>query len=318
MGGVADDIEHRLTLAAEAVREHELTTSREAELRARIDEVTKHLTALRARHAREQRDVDRLEGMSLTRVLASLRGSREDKLAGERAEADGARYRVAEAESLLEALRRERAAAQARLSQLAAAPRDYAAALDDKERHLRESSDPRRPRLLDLAGERGRLTGELHEADEAMRAARVASQALSEVRERLGSASGWSTYDTFVGGGLISSSMKHSHLDEAAQAAARADQCLAVLRTELADVGGVALTAPDLAIDGLTRFVDVWFDNIFTDLAVGDRIRRAEENVDRSAQLVHEVHGRLEKRAAEIRARLAALDTERRELLTGR
>jgi hypothetical protein len=44
-----------------------------------------------------------------------------------------------------------------------------------------------------------------------------------------------------------------------------------VLRTELADVDGMALTAPQLAVDGLTRFVDIWFDNIFTDLAVRDR-----------------------------------------------
>jgi hypothetical protein len=64
--------------------------------------------------------------------------------------------------------------------------------------------------------------------------------------------------------------MKHSRLDEAAQAAAYADRCLAVLRTELADVPGLSLTAPQLAVDGLTRFVDVWFDNIFTDLAVRD------------------------------------------------
>ena len=37
---------------------------------------------------------------------------------------------------------------------------------------------------------------------------------------------------------------------------------------ELADVGGMDLTAPNPAVDGLTRFVDVWFDNDFTDLAV--------------------------------------------------
>jgi hypothetical protein len=110
-----------------------------------------------------------LEGLSLTRVLASLRGAREDTLERERAEADAARYRVAEAESRLDPLRREHSAAQARLSQLAAVPSDYAAALDDKERHLRESGDPRRTRLLDLA-------------------ARTAGQALSRVREALGSA----------------------------------------------------------------------------------------------------------------------------------
>jgi hypothetical protein len=89
-----------------------------------------------------------------------------------------------------------------------------------------------------------------------------------------------------------------------------------VLRTELADVHDVALTAPNPAIDGLTRFVDVWFDNIFTDLAVRDRIKQAEQNAARSMQLVREVQGRLDRRATQARARLAAIETERRDLLT--
>jgi hypothetical protein len=317
MGGVADDIERRLASAAEALREYEVNTSRSTDLRDRMDEMATQLAALRTRHAHEQKDVERLEGLSLTRVLASLRGARENTLERERAEADAARYRVAEAESRLDALRREHSAAQARLSQLAAAPSDYAAALDDKERHLRESGDPRRTRLLELADERGRLTGEIHEVAEALRAARTAGQALSQVGEALGSAAGWSTYDTFLGGGLLSSSMKHSRLDEAAEAAARADQSLAVLRTELADVHGAALTAPRLAVGELTRFVDVWLDNIFTDLAVRDQIKQAQENVDGSIQLVREVQARLEERAARTHARLAAIATERRALLIG-
>jgi hypothetical protein len=316
MAGVADDIERRLATAAEALREYEVTSGRCADLRRRIDETSKQLAALRSQHAREREDVERLEGLSLTRVLASLRGARADTLERERAEADAARYRVAEAEGRLEALRREYDAAEARRGQLAAAPRTYASVLDDKERHLAQSGDPRRVRLLELADERGRLTGQMHELTEAMRAARTAEQALSQVREKLGSASGWSTYDTFFGGGLISSAIKHSRLDEAAQAAARADRCLAVLRTELADVGDMDLTVSNLAVDGLTRFVDVWLDNIFTDLAVREQIKQAEQNVARAMRLVHEVQRRLDQRAAQAHARLATIETERHDLLT--
>jgi hypothetical protein len=131
----------------------------------------------------------------------------------------------------------------------------------------------------------------------------------------LGSAANWSTYDTFLGG-VIGSAIKHSRLDEAANAAARADACLLALRTELADVPGVELTAPRLATDGLTRFVDIWFDNIFTDLAVHERIRQAQRSVDHSSHLVAEVHRRLAEHEVRDRQRLAAIETERRELLT--
>jgi hypothetical protein len=172
--------------------------------------------------------------------------------------------------------------------------------------------------LLALADERGRLTAELNETDEAVRAADAATAALSDVQEVLRSASGWSTYDTWFGGGMLASSMKHDRMDQAAQAAAVADQRLAVLRHELADVPGPGLgTAPQLALSSGTRFADVWLDNIFTDLAVGDRIRQAQQQVSDSARAVEMLRSRLTARAGQTRARLAAIETERRGLLTG-
>ncbi|MEV4534496.1 hypothetical protein AB0J82_11770 [Asanoa sp. NPDC049518] len=312
---MGDDIERRLASAAEALREHEVVGRRSADLRRRADELTRQLATLRTRAVAEQLDVDKLEGLSLTRVLASLRGSRDDRLGRERAEAEAARYRVADASDRLAALEREQAAARARLAELAPAPATYAAALDEKERLLAASADPRRVRLLELADERGRLRGELHEIAEAVTAARMAADDLAVVREGLRGASGWSTYDTFFGGGVLSSAMKHSRLDRVAAAAARADRSLAVLRTELADVPSAEATAPQLAVDGLTRFVDVWFDNIFTDLAVRSRIQRAQENVARCGAMVDDVRRRLERRTASAHERLAAIAAERREIL---
>jgi hypothetical protein len=317
MGGVADDIEPRLAAAAEALRAYEMTAQLCTDLRGRMDEITSQLAALHTQHADEQKDVERLQGLTLTRVLASFHGARDDALARERAEADAVRYRVAEGEARLDAVRGEHDAAQARLARLAAAPSSYAAVLEEKERYLAESGDPGGGRLLELADERGGLNGDMHEVSEALQAAGTAWHALSHVQDKLGNASGWSTYDTFFGGGALSSAVKHSRLDEAARAAAHADRCLAVLRTELADVDGMALTAPQLAVDGLTRFVDIWFDNVFTDLAVRDRIKQAQENVARSMRVVGEVRGRLEQRATQARARLATIETERHDLLAG-
>jgi len=316
--GVADEIEQRLAAAAEALREFEVTTQRCADLRDRIEQVDTRLAILRTDHASEQKDVARLEGLSLTRVLASLRGSRDDALARERAEADAARYRVAEAEARLAALGRELDAARSRRDLLAEAPKTYAAVLAEKEQHLAETGDPRSRRLLELADERGRLTGELREIAEAVQAAKAAGQALGQVQDHLGSASSWSTYDTFFGGGMFASAIKHSRLDDARRAAAHADQCLAVLRTELADVDGVPLTAPRLAVSSRTRFFDVWFDNIFTDLSVRDRIKQAQRDVTESARVVREVHERLEQRAVQTRGRVAAIEAERHDLLTRR
>jgi hypothetical protein len=115
--------------------------------------------------------VERLEGISLGRVLASLAGSRDERLDRERAEADAARYRVAEAGSRLDAVRGELSAADRRLAALESAPRAYAAVLDEKDHYLTGSGDARSRALLALADERGRLTADLNETYEAIRAA---------------------------------------------------------------------------------------------------------------------------------------------------
>jgi len=310
------DIEDRLSAAEQAMRERELTSRRCQDLLARTKELNDELARLQATYSAEQKDVQQLESVSLTRVLASLAGSRDERLARERAEADAASYRVAEAQARIDAVRREHQAAQGRLDELASAPDAYAAVLDEKERFLTTSGDPRGGSLLQLAAERGRLTADLKETGEALNAAAAALHALSQVQDRLGSASSWSTYDTWFGGGMIASSIKHDRMDEAAQAAAAADQRLAVLRTELADVGDPGLTAPQLAVSGGTRFADVWFDNFFTDIAVADRIRQADRQVAESVQLVERLQARLTSRAAETKAKLRAIETDRESLLT--
>lgn len=139
-----------------------------------------------------------------------------------------------------------------------------------------------------------------------------------EVQDLLRSASDWSTYDTWFGGGMIASSIKHDRMDEAAQAAASADQRLAVLRRELADITGPGLgTGAELALAGGTRFADVWLDNFFTDPAVADRIRQAQQQAADSDETVRRLRGSLTARAGQVHARLNAIHSERRGLLVG-
>jgi DNA repair exonuclease SbcCD ATPase subunit len=315
MGCVADDIEEWLGRAAENLRQLEGAEQRHKELSARSDELAARLAELRSRFASELKDVERLEGVSLARLLVAVRGDREDALDRERAEAEAARYRVAEAEALLAEVHREDAAMQQRMRDLAEAPAAYAAALTAKEQYLTQAGGVRSERLLAMADERGRLVAEKRELVEAVQAAREARQALVQVQEELKRASGWSTYDTFFGGGALSSSIKHARIEDAAQAAAYADRCLAMLRTELADLGGPRLSAPQLTVDGLTRFVDIFFDNFFTDLAVRDRIKQAQDQVDSALRLVGEVRIRLDQRLTDTDSRQSALAAERVRLL---
>ena len=309
------DIEDRLARLSAVVRERELLERRGVALTERLAALDVELAALREQYAVEQRDVDRLDGLSLTRVLVALRGAREDTLARERAEADAARYRVAEAQGRYEAVLAELSLVEHRLAATAGAPAEYAAVLDEKERALRQAGTGPARWLTELADERGRVEAELRELTEAEAAAQQAASALVAVRLELRGAAGWSTYDTFFGGGVIGSALKHGRLDAAADKAARADRCLAVLRDELADVGLPPPLSQGMRLGGLTRFADVWFDNVFTDLAVRDQIKTAQESVSYAEQRVAGVRERLAARTTAVRARHGQIARERHDLL---
>jgi hypothetical protein len=88
-----------------------------------------------------------------------------------------------------------------------------------------------------------------------------------------------------------------------------------VCPTELADLHGTMRTFPLLAISARTKLVDMWFDNIFTDIAVHDRIKQAQQNVDHSLQVVQEVQEQMTSRVAQAQARLTSIEAKRRNLL---
>jgi hypothetical protein len=313
---MSGEIEQRLAAAAEAAREYDLCGQQYARLSAREGAAAADLDAVQRHYAGEEKDVERLEHLSLTRVLAALHGSREDALAREKAEAEAARYRVAQAQQRLDAVRAELASLKDRQARLAGAPQAYADARAAKEQYLTHSADPRGARLLRLAEERGRLIAELNELHHASYDAGAAVQALTDVKDRLGTAASWSAFDTCLDHGMVANAIKHDRIDQAAQAAREADQRLAGLRSDLAGLGSSEPTAPRLEISAGFKFTDIFFNNIFTDLAVGHQIRDAQDNVGQSVQQVNALKDRLRDQSGTVTRLLDAMEAERQQLLT--
>jgi hypothetical protein len=315
---MADDaqrtaVEQQLTAAAQAVQELKAATGRVEELRTRHEQLSTQLTAAKAGAAAGQHEVRSLEGVTFTHVLAALHGSREDKLARAEAEAKQAAFQAAELTRQVQAIETELASATSQASGLAGAPSQYERALAAKEQLLEQSGDPRAHELLSLADERGRLIGELTEITDADRTAQQAQSALAAAQGALRSASGWNTYDEFSHG-MIAGMEKHAQLDNAANLAAEADRQLATLRTELTSAGQLA---PQLAVGGGTRFVDICFNNIFTDMAFSSHISQAQQNTAQAMTTVSGVQRRLQEQRSQAQARLEEIAGRRTQLLTG-
>ena len=89
-----------------------------------------------------------------------------------------------------------------------------------------------------------------------------------------------------LGGGFLSSLLKHSKMDDAQQAMQYAQQELQDFSRELADVQ--MYVDVQVNFDGLTRFVDMFCDSFFVDWMVQDQIVRAQENVAEARSRVWE------------------------------
>jgi hypothetical protein len=266
--------------------------------------------------AEELVDVDRLESMSMTRILAGLRGSRDTDLDRERAEAQAAKYAAAEAEA-------RRAAADREVTDLVVRINAFGDLDARREALLRAradevAADPSSAavagRLTEVSTALGTREAELGQLDEAAVAAQHALGALQEAEQHLGSAGSWSTYDTFFGGGMVSDMMKYDRLDRAGHVIRQADAALGHLATELADVGLHAVGG--IQVDQMTQFFDVWFDNIFSDWAVRDRIRKASDKVRAATAGVGQTLEVLARRRDAALADLRRLRAERERLLT--
>ncbi len=287
-----------------------------AATRERAEPARQRVADARTRLADEHADVAALESLSMARILAGLRGRRDAELDRERAEAAAAEYAVAEAEARLAAEEREIASLEARVAEHGDLDARRTALLDQREQEVR--ADPAATaaseRLTALVGRVGELSARATQLAEADAAGRAAHQALQEAARHLGSAGSWATYDTFFGGGLLADLAKHDKLDRAGAVMQRADAALRSLATELADVGigpveGVGITE-------LTRTLDVWFDNIFSDWAVRDRIAQASDRVQQLLAQVVAIGQDLERRQQETAEQLASSEAERERLLT--
>lgn len=128
------------------------------------------------------------------------------------------------------------------------------------------------------------------EVNEAIQAASQALRSLQQAKESLNSAGNWGIWD-MLGGGLISTFVKHSKMEDAERLVQQARSDLKRLQKELMDVDTVAEF--HIETGDFLSFADYFFDGLIADWLVQSRINEAKRQVDNAIQKVEEVLRRL-------------------------
>ena len=272
------------------------------DLKAQAATYGEQLFALRSAYTKEQEDVDKLEGRSLASYFYNVIGKKDEKLDKEREEAYAARVKLDAAERELTAVKNEMATVRARLGELSGCENAYSRALENRREEIKILSTPEAEELLRLEEEIAQLDSQQKEIGEAILAGNAAFAIAEKILSELDSADGWNTWDMFGGGGLITHMTKHGHLDDAQDLVETLQDKLRSFKTELADV---SINADmQVNINGFLRFADYFFDGLFADWAVADRISESMSTVQKTKDQI----GRLVDKLIKMKE-----DAERRE-----
>ena len=247
------------------------------ELQDQKREYDREAISLRVAFRAEQEDVEKLEGRSLANYFFQVVGKLDEKLDKERREAYAAKVKLDAAERELAGIEADISDIQSQLSEIRIAEAQYKEELEKKRAALKASGTAAADQILDIEQKIFALETQKKEIREAISAGLSAQGTADRILSELESADGWNTWDMFGGGGIITHMAKHSHLDEAQDLVSQLQSKLRRFKTELADI---RITANmQVNIDGFLRFADYFFDGLFSDWAVGDKISQSMNSV---------------------------------------
>ena len=257
----------------------------QSDLEKRTDELEKIMR-------KEQDDVDRLNGRSLTAFFYRATGKMGEKLTKEEAEAYAAAVKYDAAKNELQAVNNDIEYCQRRLSELHDCEQQYEKVLKEKTEQIKQSGVPEAGRIMQIENEIAFLENQQKEIQEAINAGNQAFYIARKILEDLNSAKNWSTFD-LMGGGLIADMAKYDKLNKVQDQIQDLQNALRGFRTELADVTERISGNLYVEIGDFLHFADYFFDGLFTDWMVYDKINDSRNRTMQTSDQIQKLLGQL-------------------------
>lgn len=293
---------------------------RKRKLRAVLDELfdrkrelSDKVFNLKMQMLHEQTDVDRLEGRSLYAFFYNVIGKKDEMLTKERAEAYEARVKYDAAMAEQQAVSDDIDQFNSELESIKNCENEYRAALKEKAEKIKAAGIADSEKIIKLEQNINSAKAILKELDEAVSAGNRAKNIAESILESLDKAKKWSTYDVLGGGGIISHAAKHEHLDMAQSNVERLQVALSKFKTELTDVK--ITFDSQVNIDGFLKFADYFFDGLFVDLSVRNRITDSQQQVMSTMDQIKRVLYKLDSMKRDTEYKLTEMKEKYDELI---
>ncbi|WP_100408017.1 AAA family ATPase [Bacillus solitudinis] len=273
-----------------------------------LKEEQKKTVKLKEQLKKEQQDVERLEGLSVANLFYSLTGRKLEKVDKEKRELIAVELKYQEATKTIEDVTHELETLKQKLLSVTDAEPMYEELLKKKETLIHSHDSLLSEELYHLVDLEAELSASLKEYDEALSAGKQARGSLERALESLHKAQGWSTWD-MIGGGAISTAIKHSHMDDSRDEIHQAQRELRLFQEELQDVNNHAKA--NLDIGGFLTFADYFFDGFIVDWFVHGHIQDSHEHASTTLKQTNDILNKLHKQKESVRNKLLKTEQER-------
>ena len=261
---------------------------------------------------KERKDVEKLEGLSMSSIFSTLLGKRYEKLDKEKEEYLLAKLKFEDAMSEINKLEKEIKSLNSSLNDLGDIDRKYEKLINEKEELIIKEGGSQGIRLQNLITNIDEMKIDIKEIKEAISAGERTLNSLKEVREKLQSAKSWGTWD-MLGGGLISNIGKHSAINDANSISKNVQDNLRSFRKELADVN--EFTDIQVNLSSFASFADFFLDGIFADWFVQTKINNSLDNVKETIRKIEDIIGELKKNLIRLEEDIKKGEDEFNEIL---
>jgi DNA repair exonuclease SbcCD ATPase subunit len=283
-----------------------------ARARQTLQEQRRKLWELETQLAKESADVETLEILSLRGLFLSILGNKEEQLEKDRQELLRVKLQHDECQEAIDKLKQEVEDLKHHIESLGDVEARHQSLLQRKEEALLQTDREDARRLLELSEAEADVRSDLRELREAISAGNSVLNSLDSVVSALRTAGNWGTVD-LLGGGILTTAVKHGRVDEARRWAHQAQRRLRRFRRELTDLEPDARVSIELG--GFETFADYFFDGLIADWVVQTRIRSSLDRAIEMRRRVQTIVNDLERELQQAQGRLERIKAERKELV---
>lgn len=291
------EINERINKIKEELTLKSVLEGKKEKLEIQLKTEERILEELTRRLKKEHKDVKRLEKISLTNLITTLMQNKGEKLEKEQHEYFMAKIEYDNQSSKVTLLKENIASIQSRLWDLGKCEKEYRELLNKKLEIIKAKGNHNESvKLSQLEMEIDKDLRAQKEIEEAENVGRELIEVIEAAEDSLSSAKNWGIMD-IAGGDLISSMVKHSKIDDAENHFRRISNLLMTFNKELGDVKVASIT-----FSSTTMAFDLFFDNIFTDFSVQNKINNALNDAGDLRRNVEEILNNLVQEKEDLRA----------------